>query len=163
MSKQVKTLSKIAASIASWVNTNESHKISRAALIEQADTLTLIEKHKVDVELVNYYAAQVGVAVGERNKGKSIYGPMVAKWERDGVSVVEGQRTAASALNAARSILFAKEIGKIKATKAPSVKAATLPSILAYVEKRAANEEKISGEERKQIKHAILALSKLIG
>ena len=88
---------------------------------------------------------------------------MVAKWEREGVNVAEHQRAAAKALSDARGVLFAAEIAEKKGTKTPSVKPATLPAILAYAEKRSANDEPIKGDERKQIRHAILMLTKLIG
>ena len=163
MSKQVRTLSKIATAIVSWANVGAAQRATRAALVEQTESLTLVEKQRVDVELVNYFAAKGGAPVGERTKAHGIYGAVVAKWEREGTDVVEHQRAAAKALSDARQVLFAAELAEKKGAKPVVVKAATLPSILAYAEKRAANEEKISGEERRQIKHAILALSKLIG
>lgn len=165
MAKQVRTLSRIATSIVSWANSVAATRITRDELTALAATLTHEEKRAVDVELVNYYAVKGGAEVGERSKGESIYGPIVAKWQREGTNVIESQRAPAKALSDARSVLFAVEIGEKKGSKTPAIKAATTAQIIQFAVKRAATKdaEPISSAERKEIRHAMLLLSKLIG
>ena len=52
MSKNIRTLSRIATAIVSWANVGASHRATRAALVEQAEHLSHDEKRKVDGELV---------------------------------------------------------------------------------------------------------------
>jgi len=117
MSKQVRTLTRIATAIVSHVNAQTALTAERATLLKQAQTLALPEKAKIDAELVNYYAVQANVPVKAREKGEAGEGrcSLVAVWARDEEKKLTSKSNAASvALSRARAILFATQKAKAK-------------------------------------------------
>lgn len=148
MSKQVRTLTRIATAIVSHVNAQTALTQERAALLKQAQTLALPEKAKIDAELVNYYAVQANVPVKAREKGEAGEGrcSLVAVWARDEEKKLTSKSNAASvALSRARAILFGVEKGKAKKTPQASNEA-----VFDKLEKMAALA--VSGHDKAQIK-----------
>jgi hypothetical protein len=148
MSKQVRTLTRIATAIVSHVNAQTALTAERATLLKQAQTLAPTEKAKIDAELVNYYAVQASVPVKAREKGEAAEGrcSLVAVWARDEEKKLTTKSNAASvALSRARSILFGVEKGKAK--KAPQ---ASNEAVFDKLEKMAALA--VSGGDKAQIK-----------
>ena len=169
MSKHVKTLSAIGSAIASWSNGVTASAAARKTLLAQCAKLSLVEKQRVDCELVNYYAAQAGVGVKEREKAHALFCGSVPAWEKNEKGQVSNP--AAMALSRARGVLFAAEKdtpaarGTKKAEK--SAPAFTLENLLPgvgnFVEKIAASGEKISAAQKKEIRHAATLLLGLLG
>jgi len=162
MSKQVRTLSRIATACVSFANAQAAQRVSRAALTEMVKPLTLIEKQRVDAEIVQYYAAKTGVLVAERSreaKGNAVfYCNLVAKFERNGTDISDpAQKAAQTAISELRKIIFAAEIhgddAPVKAT--PFAKLAT--SLL----KRAAKGEALNAAEKRDARKLMLALVEL--
>lgn len=152
MSKQVRTLTRIATAIVSHVNAQTALTAERATLLKQAQTLALPEKAKIDAELVNYYAVQAGVMVKPRTKGEPAEGRcnLVAEWARTEDKGLTPKSNAASvALSRARSILFASEKGDEKKA-AKKNKPAANEAVFDKLEAMAALA--IKGHDKAQIK-----------
>ena len=167
MSKHVKTLSTIGSAIASWSNSITAADVARKALVAQCAKLSLVEKQRVDVELVNYYADKAGVGVKTREKAHALFCNVVPAWEKN----EKGQVTnpAAMALSRARGVLFAAEKGDAhkrgssNGTSVPKLTTENIsPTIGAFVERFTIGGEKINAAEKKQIRHAITMLTALL-
>ena len=167
MSKHVKTLSAIGSAIASWSNGVTASAVARKTLLAQCAKLSLVEKQRVDAELVNYYAAQAGVGVKEREKAHALFCALVPAWEKNEKGQVSNP--AAMALSRARGVLFAAEKdtpaarGTKKAEKsAPAFTLENLlPSVSAFVD-LISKGEKISAAQKKEIRHAANLLLELL-
>ena len=167
MSKHVKTLSAIGSAIASWSNGVTASTEARKALLVQCTKLSLIEKQRVDLELVNYYAAQAGVGVKEREREHALFCASVPAWEKNAKGQVS--HPAAMALSRARGVLFAAEKNKPAARgekkqekNGPVITMENLlPSVSAFVE-LVSKGEKISAAQKKEIRHAANLLLELI-
>ena len=165
MSKHVKTLSSIGSAIASWSNGVTASAVARKALLVQCAKLSLVEKQRVDAELVGYYAMQAGVGVKEREKAHALFCSSVPAWEKNEKGQVSNP--AAMALSRARGVLFAAEkkppveregggVAKLSFEK-------LLPSVSGFVEKITASGEKITAAQKKEIRHAATLLLGLLG
>jgi len=165
MSKHVKTLSVIGSAIASWSNGVTASAMQRETLLAQCESLTLIEKQRVDEELVNYYAKQAGVGVKQREKAHALYCGSVPAWEKND----KGQVTnpAAMALSRARrGVLFAKETytpaarGAKKASGPKFTMETLLPGVGAFIESM--NGEKINAAQKRDVRQAVALLLSLV-
>jgi len=167
MSKHVKTLSAIGSAIASWSNGVTASTEARKALLAQCTKLSLVEKQRVDLELVNYYAMQAGVGVKEREREHALFCASVPAWEKNAKGQVS--HPAAMALSRARGVLFAAEKdkpaarGEKKQEKNGLVLTVEnlLPNVSAFVE-LVSKGEKISAAQKKEIRHAANLLLELI-
>ena len=167
MSKHVKTLSAIGSAIASWSNGVTASSEARKTLLVQCAKLSLVEKQRVDVELVNYYAAQAGVGVKEREREHALFCASVPAWEKNAKGQVS--HPAAMALSRARGVLFAAEKdkpaarGEKKQEKNGLVLTVEnlLPNVSAFVE-LVSKGEKISAAQKKEIRHAANLLLELL-
>lgn len=168
MSKHVKTLSAIGSAIASWSNGITASAVARKTLLVQCAKLSLVEKQKIDCELVGYYASQAGVGVKEREKAHALFCSSVPAWEKNEKGQVS--HPAAMALSRARGVLFAAEKDapaargpKQTGKKAPSFTLENLlPGVGSFVEKFAASGEKITAAQKKEIRHAATLLLGLL-
>jgi hypothetical protein len=168
MSKHVKTLSAIGSAIASWSNGITAADVARKALVAQCTKLSLVEKQKIDAELVNYYADKAGVGVKTREKAHALFCDVVPAWKKN----EKGQVTnpAAMALSRARGVLFAaekgdthKRSGKAGAASLPKLSTENIgPTIGAFVERFTIGGEKINAAQKKEIRHAITMLTALL-
>lgn len=167
MSKHVKTLSAIGSAIASWSNGVTASAAARKTLLAQCAKLSLIEKQRIDCELVNYYAAQAGVGVKEREKAHALFCGSVPAWEKNEKGQVSNP--AAMALSRARGVLFAAEKGEAAPRTSNAAGVAKLsfekllPSVSAFTEHVQASGEKISAAQKKEIRHAATLLLGLLG
>lgn len=164
MSKHVKTLSAIGSAIASWSNGVTASAAARKTLLTQCAKLSLVEKQRVDVELVNYYAAQAGVGVKEREKAHKLYCGSVPAWEKNDKGQVSNP--AAMALSRARGVLFAAEKDAPAARGGSGVAKLSfeklLPSVGSFVKKIAASGEKITAAQKREVRQAATLLLGLL-
>jgi hypothetical protein len=164
MSKQMRTLSVIGSAIASWSNGVTASATQRKALLAQCEALTLIEKQRIDEELVNYYAKQAGVGVKQREKAHALFCGSVPAWEKNDKGQVANP--AAMALSRARGVVFAKEKDTpaargAKKTSGPKFTMETLlPGVGAFIESM--NGEKISAAQKREVRQAATLLLGLI-
>ncbi len=167
MSKHVKTLSAIGSAIASWSNGVTASSEARKALLAQCTKLSLIEKQRIDLELVNYYAAQAGVGVKEREREHALFCASVPAWEKNAKGQVS--HPAAMALSRARGVLFAAEKdkpaarGEKKQEKNAALDVETLlPSVGNFVEKFAAAGFKLNAAQKREVRQAATLLLGLL-
>lgn len=168
MSKHVKTLSAIGSAIAGWSNTVAANEATRKTLLAQCEKLSLVEKQKIDAELVGYYALQAGVGVRTVEKAYKPYMCLMqAVWKRNDKKQVD--HPAAMALSRARSVLFAKEKGPAHTRSGNATTSAKpldfdtlLPVVGGFVEKFAAETVKLNAQQKKDVRHTIMLLQGLL-
>lgn len=168
MSKHVKTLSVIGSAIASWSNGVTASAVARKTLLAQCAKLSLVEKQKIDCELVGYYAQQAGVGVKEREKAHALFCGSVPAWEKNEKGQVS--HPAAMALSRARGVLFAaeKDTPAARNTKKAEKKAPSftlenlLPGISHLVTQYTTEGTKLNAAQKKEIRHAANLLLELI-
>ena len=168
MSKHVKTLSVIGSAIASWSNGITASAAARKTLLAQCEKLTLVEKQRVDGELVGYYALQAGVGVKSREKAHALFCDSVPAWEKNEKGQVS--HPAAMALSRARGVLFAKEKdtpaarGTKNAAKTPKAPKFTLETLLPSIGDLVASigDGKISAAQKREVRQAATLLLGLI-
>lgn len=168
MSKHVKTLSAIGSAIAGWSNTVAANDATRKTLLVQCEKLTLVEKQRVDGELVAYYAEKAGVEVKAREKAHALFCSSVPAWEKNAKGFVD--HPAAMALSRARGVLFAKEKAPAKQRASGTATATTsakpldfdtlLPTVGSFAEKMVGTT--LTKEQAQSIRHTVLLLQGLL-
>jgi len=158
MSKHVKTLSVIGSAIASWSNTVEAAAITRKALAAQCEKLTLIEKQRVDEELVSYYATQAGVGVKQREKASAKFCHLVPVWPLNAKGKPE--HPAMMALSRARGVLFGTKKASPQKAAPKFTMETLLPGVGAFIESM--NGEKINAAQKRDVRQAAALLLSLV-